>query len=173
MAARRGRIGWAMFLFFLVMPVIEVIVIIMVGRRIGGWQTLGLLVLWSVVGAWLVKRQWRTAWRGLRTALQTGKMPARELTDAALVLIGGALLFLPGFVTDVLGLLLVLPFTRPLARPLLQAAVARRVLAGSGVAMQATEPTYGSRPPHQQQDGRAEAGNAAGEEIIEGEIVDD
>lgn len=172
MAARRGRIGWAMFLFFLVMPVIEVIVIIMVGRRIGAWQTLGLLVLWSVVGAWLVKRQWRTAWRGLRTALQTGKMPARELTDAALVLIGGALLFLPGFVTDVLGLLLVLPFTRPLARPLLQAAVARRVLAGSGFAMQARETTYGSRPPHQQQDGRAPSGKA-GEEIIEGEIVDD
>ena len=51
--------------------------------------------------------------------------------------------------------------------------MARRVLAGSGFAVQTTETTYGSRPPHQQQDGRAAPGNAAGEEIIEGEIVDD
>lgn len=173
MAQRRGRgkIGWILFLMLLVIPVIEVIVIIQVGRTIGGWQTFGLLVLWSLIGAWLVKSQWRTAWRALRTALQTGRMPARELTDAALILIGGTLLLAPGFLTDIMGLFLILPFTRPLARPLLQAAVARRLLDGTmvGGTTVSTGPT-----------GTPGAGPMAGprrrpaqDDVIEGEIVDD
>lgn len=171
---RRGRIGWALFLLLLVIPVVEVIVIIMVGRTIGGWRTFGLLVLWSLVGAWLVKSQWRTAWRGLRGALQTGSMPAKELSDAALVLVGGTLLLAPGFLTDIVGLFLVLPFTRPVARPLLQAAVARRLLAGSRFA---APPGFGAGPTSSGSTGGsstgARPGPAAKDDVIEGEIVDD
>lgn len=166
----RGRIGWALFLLLLVVPILEVIVIIMVGRTIGGWQTFGLLVLWSFIGAVLVKSQWRTAWRALRTALQTGRMPARELTDTALVLVGGTLLLAPGFITDVAGLLLILPFTRPLTRPLLQAAVARRLLADGPFAAPFPAGPPSERPHHgPDRSGRGKASD----DVIEGEIVDD
>jgi UPF0716 protein FxsA len=65
-------------------------------------------------------------------ALQTGRMPSRELTDAALVLVGGTLLLTPGFLTDIAGFFFVLPFTRPVARRLMERAVAARLLRGWG-----------------------------------------
>lgn len=89
---------------------------------------MGLLVLESALGAWLVRREGSRAWAALRESLATGRMPSRELADAALVLVGGTLLLTPGFLTDVVGFFLILPVTRPLARSVLQAAVARRLL---------------------------------------------
>ncbi len=163
----RGRLGWLLFLLLLVVPIVEITVLIVVGKAIGGWQTFGLLLVWSLLGAWIVKREWRSAWRGLRTALQTGRMPTRELSDAALVLIGGTLLLTPGFVTDFFGLLLILPFTRPLFRGLLQAVIARRVITSSGFA-----------GPMGAMGGMAPMGGAArrprtSDDIVEGEIVDE
>jgi UPF0716 protein FxsA len=111
-------------------PILEVFVLIAVGRAIGGWQTLALLLVESLLGAWLVRREGARAWAALVTALRTGRMPSRELTDAALVLVGGTLLLTPGFVTDVAGFAFVLPFTRPLARGLLVHLVERRLLGG-------------------------------------------
>jgi UPF0716 protein FxsA len=113
-----------------VVPILEVAVLVAVGRAIGGWQALALLLVESCLGAWLVRREGARAWAALVTALQTGRMPSRELTDAALVLVGGTLLLTPGFVTDVVGFAFVLPFTRPLARGLLVHLVERRLLAG-------------------------------------------
>ena len=78
-------------------------------------------------GAWLLKHEGRRAWRALNDAIQTGRMPGRELADAGLVLVGGTLLLTPGFVTDVFGFFCVLPFSRPLARRILLAVLARRV----------------------------------------------
>ncbi|MGN0062971.1 MAG: FxsA family protein [Nocardioides sp.] len=121
---RRGGAPWVLLL--LVVPLLEIFVIAQVGSAIGVWWTLALLVVSGALGVWLVAREGRRAWRSLRTAVQQGLTPARELADGALVLIGGALLVFPGFVTDVLGLVLVLPFTRPLARGLLTAAIGRR-----------------------------------------------
>ena len=73
-------------------------------------------------GTWLIKREGGRAWAALRTALESGRMPARELADGALILVGGTLMLSPGFVTDAFGILLILPFTRPVARRLLTAA---------------------------------------------------
>jgi UPF0716 protein FxsA len=101
---------------FVVVPILEIYVIIQIGEVIGGWPTVALLLVESALGAWLIKREGRRAWNALRTAFQTGKMPGRELADAALVLVGGTLLLTPGFITDVFGFFFVLPFTRPLAR---------------------------------------------------------
>ncbi|MBC9957332.1 FxsA family protein [Yimella sp. cx-51] len=178
--ARRGGLGWPLFVLLLVMPILEIFVIILVGQRIGGWRTFGLLVITSLVGAWLVRREWRTAWRSLRSALQSGKMPARELTDAALVLIGGTMLLAPGFVSDVIGLIMILPFTRPLMRPLLQAAVARRLLAGPSFVTSTAQQTHprsvhGAQGPHGPQPGSTPPPrrSAASDDVIEGEIVDD
>lgn len=164
---RRRRFSWLLFLLLVVAPILEIAVIVLVGRSIGGWRTFGLLVLSSVIGAWLVKREWKVAWRALRSALETGRMPARELSDAALVLIGGTMMLAPGFISDVIGLFLILPFTRSLSRPLLQAAVARRLLANATfVGPDATRADWDSAS-------QVPRRSDAADEIIEGEIVDD
>lgn len=117
----------ALFLGFLLLPVVEIYVIIQVGEVIGAWPTVALLLAESLLGAWIVRREGRRAWRALRETFAGGALPDRELADAALVMIGGVLLLTPGFVTDVFGFLFVLPFTRPLVRRALSGYVARRV----------------------------------------------
>lgn len=112
---------------FVVVPLVEVVVLIRVGRVIGPWWTVGLLVLDGLLGAWLLRRQGAAAWQALVQALNSGRMPAAELADAALILIGGVLMLTPGFVTDLAGVFLILPLTRPLARRMLTAAVRRRL----------------------------------------------
>lgn len=121
------RRAWILIVVLLV-PIIEIAVVVRVGQEIGALLTIGLLLLITGLGVLLVKREGARAWRALREASSTGVLPATELTDAALILIGGTLLLTPGFVTDVLGLLFVLPFTRPLARSLVQTLVGRQVV---------------------------------------------
>lgn len=130
---RRPALAWFVFVALLVVPVLEIAVIVAVGRVIGGWQTLALLLVESALGAYLVKREGSRSWQGLRVALNTGQMPGRELADAALVLIGGTLLLSPGFVTDLIGFLFILPFTRPITRRWLQGIIERRLAQRSGI----------------------------------------
>ncbi|MCX6401087.1 MAG: FxsA family protein [Propionibacteriales bacterium] len=126
---RRGgrRAALLLFLAFVVMPILEIFVLIQVGQAIGPWWTILLLVLDSFIGAWLIKREGRRAWQALQARLQTGQMPARELADGVLVVLGGAFMLSPGFVTDALGILLILPFTRPLFRGLLTSYALNRI----------------------------------------------
>ncbi|MCK2219320.1 FxsA family protein [Actinomadura sp. ATCC 31491] len=107
-----------LFLAFLVVPVLEIWLLIQVGSVIGGPATVALLIADSLLGAWIVRREGRRAWRALQEALRAGRMPERELADGALVLVGGALLLTPGFFTDVFGFACLLPVTRPLMRRL-------------------------------------------------------
>lgn len=127
----RRRIPWGVLaLLFIVVPLAELYVLIQVGRVIGaGWTILALIAV-SVLGSYLIKREGARAWEALRVALQTYRMPARELADGALILIGGTLLLTPGFLSDVVGLFFILPFTRPLARRLLTEFVTRKFLGG-------------------------------------------
>ena len=85
---------------FIGVPLVEIFVLIQVGQVIGPWWTILLLVVDSIFGAWLIRREGGKAWRALTTALETGRMPARELADGALILVGGTLMLTPGFVTD-------------------------------------------------------------------------
>ena len=124
---RRAPWRWLLVVAFVAVPLVEIWAILQVGRVIGPWWTIALLVVDSVVGAWLVRREGGRAWRALRTALQGGRMPARELADGALILVGGTLMLTPGFVTDVVGILAILPVTRPVARRLLTRVVERRL----------------------------------------------
>jgi UPF0716 protein FxsA len=124
------RWGW-IGLAFLLTPIIEIYVIVQVGQAIGAWPTVALLLIESAIGVWLLRREGSRAWAELRLALNQARVPARELADAALVLIGGVLLITPGFVTDVVGFFCVLPVTRPLARRLLLAYTSRRVARGT------------------------------------------
>ena len=124
----RGGLPLALFLVLVVaVPIFEVWLLIQVGARIGVWPTVAILVAEAVLGGWLMRREGDRAWRALTAAFGTGKVPTGELADAALVLVGGLLLMLPGFATDIVGFLFLLPLTRPLARKLVAFFIARRI----------------------------------------------
>ena len=103
-------------IIFIVMPIVELAVLIQVGQAIGVLNTIGLLLLVSFVGAWLVKREGMGVWRRFRQQVETGHVPGKELADGVMILFAGALLMTPGFVTDVLGILLLLPPVRAFLR---------------------------------------------------------
>ena len=113
----------------------------------------------------IVRRQGVAAWRSLNSSLQAGRPPSRELADAAVLVLAGVLLILPGFVSDVLALLLLFPLTRPLARRPLERALARA--AANQVTLLGAFPG-GSRMP-----GAGPGGLFGGGEVVEGEIVED
>jgi len=101
---------------FVVVPIVELYVIVQVAGGIGVLQTLGLLVVVSIVGAWLVKAEGLGLIRRVQLKLASGEMPGKELVDGALILFAGALMLTPGFVTDTFGLVLLLPPTRAVVR---------------------------------------------------------
>ncbi|MFL5819707.1 MAG: FxsA family protein [Solirubrobacteraceae bacterium] len=111
---------------FVVVPLAELYVIIEVGRAIGAFPTIAILVVDSVVGSLLLRSQGRGAWRRLNEALAARRPPAREALDGTLIVFGGAFLITPGFVTDVAGLILLVPATRALVRRALVARLSRR-----------------------------------------------
>jgi UPF0716 protein FxsA len=117
-------------LIFIVLPVAEIYVIIKVGEAIGVWPTVGLLILDGFLGAALLRSQGRAAWRRFNEALAAGRVPAREVLDGAMVIFGGAFLITPGFITDVIGLLLLIPPSRAIFRGLVtRVAVGRAAFA--------------------------------------------
>jgi len=121
-----------MFLFllflFIVVPIVEIYVIIQVGQAIGALWTVALLVADSILGSILMRSQGRAVWRRFNEAIAAGRAPAREVGDGALVILGGALLLTPGFTTDILGALCLLPPTRAVIRRSLLRAVGRRLV---------------------------------------------
>lgn len=123
-----------LLLLLLLVPIAELYVIIQVGQAIGALPTIGLLILSSVLGAVLLRAQGRLVWRRFRGALSAGRAPAREVVDGALVVFGGMLLIVPGFISDVFGLLLLLPPSRVLVRKaLLSGARGRMVMTAAAV----------------------------------------
>lgn len=147
MARRRSGVVWLLVVLFVLAPLAEIYVLVQVGQVIGPWWTIGLLILASILGSWLIKHEGTRAWRSLRSALESGRMPARELADGALILIGGTLMLAPGFISDAFAVLLILPFTRPLFRRLLTAVVASRLLGAPNVGRTARRPGPGSDGP--------------------------
>ena len=106
-------------LLFIILPIVEIFVIVKVAGEIGGWNTLALLVATSIIGAFLVRHEGFIVWRRIQEQLNRGNMPGRELVDGALVLAGGIMMMVPGFITDAVGLLLLFPPTRAVARGVL------------------------------------------------------
>ena len=119
-----------LFLVFIAVPIVELAVILQVGQLIGVWPTIVVLIVVSVLGTWLVRREGMRAWNAFRAALAHSRLPTNEVVDGALVLFGGALLLTPGFVTDLLGLSLVFPPTRRLVNRAIRNRVARRLTRG-------------------------------------------
>ncbi len=116
-----------LFILFAVVPVIEVYLLIKVGSLIGAVPTVALLLAISMVGAWLVRHQGFEIMRRIQSELAQGRLPAAELLDGAMVLVGGVLLLTPGFFTDFLGLFFLIPFTRALIKQLVRFWLQRRL----------------------------------------------
>jgi UPF0716 protein FxsA len=170
-AAPRRWLLPALVAGFILVSVVEVWLLTLVGERIGLVPTLAILVAEALVGAWLLRREGSKAWRALIDAYGTGRMPTGQLADAALVLVGGIMLILPGFFTDLIGLVFLLPWTRPLARRAIGFLVARHA-ARSGLDLGGMRATY-----HQGTviTGETVDGPPASEpdpEVIRGEIED-
>jgi len=119
-------------LLFIAVPLAELAVLIQVGEAIGVWWTIALLVADSILGWWLMRHQGRTAWRRFNDAMRAGRVPAREVIDGALVIFGGALLLTPGFITDVLGFILLIPPSRAVVRAVLARRLTHRMVTAAG-----------------------------------------
>jgi len=117
-------------LLFVLVPIAELAILIQVGQAIGVWWTIAVLVADSVLGAVLMRTQGRTVWRRFNEAMQSGRVPAGEVLDGGVVILGGACLLTPGFITDLFGLLLLLPPTRAVVRRLLVRRFALRMVDG-------------------------------------------
>ena len=192
-AGRRRRAPWwILALLFVVVPIVEIYLLIQLGQVVGPWWTILILIADGILGSWLVKREGGRAWKGLQEALAARRMPANELADGALILVGGTLLLTPGFISDVVGLFCIVPLTRPIARRVLARVISRRLVAATaaaGAPGQSGPVTFGfgmrpgSRPPGAagpNGPGAPGAPGAPGQaarrpghgEVIQGEVVD-
>ena len=114
------------FLLILVVPIVEILFMIKVAGYIGGLATVLLILGTCVIGATIVRRIGARAWAELQQSAATGRLP-RDIVDKVIVLLGGVLLLVPGFITDVIGIVLLIPFTRRWTRRLVGSYVGRRV----------------------------------------------
>jgi UPF0716 protein FxsA len=125
---------FALIAIFVLVPLAELYVIFqVVGPALGAPLTIALLAADSLAGAWLMKSQGRAVWRRFNETMNAGRIPHREIVDGVLIIFGGAFLITPGFITDILGFLLLIPPTRALFRRSLQRRLERRTVgAASG-----------------------------------------
>lgn len=148
-----------LFLLLLAIPIVELYVIVQVAEGIGVLPAIVLLLVVSAAGAWLLKQQGIATWRRLQETLQAGRMPANEVADGALILLGGALLLTPGFVTDAVGLVFLMPPSRAAlkggARKLLgrwaerRFGAGRRIYSATVTRSQRDEQRPSPSPPHE------------------------
>jgi UPF0716 protein FxsA len=134
---------WLLIVLFIAVPLAELYVILQVAELLGGGVsgavlTIGLLALDSLLGSLLLRSQGRAVWRRFNQALAEGRMPHREVVDGVLVIAGGALLLTPGFLSDIAGVLMLLPPTRAIIRRLVVRRLGARI--ALGVAERATQP---------------------------------
>jgi UPF0716 protein FxsA len=112
---------------FIGVPFAEIYVLLQVGHTIGVFNTLALLVIISVVGAWLAKREGLGVIRRIQRSMEAGRVPGAELVDGFLILLAGALMLTPGFLTDIVAIFLLLPPVRAVVRRELRRRFARRI----------------------------------------------
>jgi UPF0716 protein FxsA len=133
-------------LIFIVVPIAEIYVIIQVGEAIGVLPTVILLLADAVLGSMLLRHQGRAAWIRFNRALAEGRLPHKEVFDGVLVIMGGALLLTPGFLTDIVGLVFLIPPTRAVVRAISGRFVRRRLALGGAWTIGGTRGRRGGRP---------------------------
>lgn len=151
----------ALVVVFIVVPLIEIAIIVQVGELVGAAWTIVALLLVSLVGAWLVRREGTRAWRRFRDALAGGRVPTDEVLEGALVLFGGALLLTPGFATDAVGLLLMVPPVRALVAGTLRRRLGARFVVG----------TIGGSPPQPGPGARLRSPSPRRDDVVDVEVV--
>jgi UPF0716 protein FxsA len=154
-------------ILFIVVPIAELYVIIQVGEAIGVLPTLALLLLDALLGSLLLRHQGRGAWRRFNAALAERRFPGKEVADGLLIVVGGTLLLAPGFLTDIVGVFLLIPPTRALARSVLRRFTVGRFTVVGMPGRGGTGPTKGT--PHYDYDATAEEvpvnGDGAGRQL--------
>ena len=119
----------ALLALFIVVPLAELYVILKVADDLLGWPlTIALLAADSLLGSWLLRSQGRAVWRRFNDAVRAGRVPHSEVIDGVLVIFGGAFLITPGFITDVIGLVLLIPPTRRVVRRIARRTIERRTV---------------------------------------------
>lgn len=151
------RLPFATRLAFVLLVVAEIAVIVLTAQWLGGWPVFWLIIATGLVGGWVVRREGIRAWSAVGEAVRTGRVPEHDMAASGLVVTGGFLLILPGFVTDLLGALLLVPATRPAVRRMASGLLPL----GPGGAGPATR---GQRPP-------PGGSTSGGGPVIEGEVV--
>lgn len=121
-----GPMVGVLVVLFLVVPLAELYVIIQVGQAFGALNTIALLIVVSIAGGWLVKREGVSVWRRFQRQVNAGSVPGKEIADGVMILFAGALLMSPGFLTDLLAIALLLPPVRAVIRGVLMKQAARR-----------------------------------------------
>lgn len=101
-----------LFLLFAIMPIIEIALLVKVGGIIGGWNTIAIVIITAFIGAYFVKREGLHTLQKAQMKMQQGEMPGQEMVDGIMLAVAGVLMVTPGFITDIFGILLVLPVTR-------------------------------------------------------------
>ena len=117
-----------LLLLFIITPILEMAILIELGKRIGTLQTIGIIVITGIIGASLARSQGLRVYRSMRESLYDGELPHNHLIEGLLILIGGALLITPGILTDAAGFILVLPWTRKLVREKLKKYFKRKIV---------------------------------------------
>lgn len=108
----RVRLFPTLLTLFIGLPLLDTVVLVLLGSKIGFWETVALVLISGVAGAALAKSQTRHVWSSIRRDLSEGRVPSQGLMDAAIILVAGGLLMAPGFLTDFLGLALLIPAVR-------------------------------------------------------------
>ncbi|WP_338451389.1 FxsA family protein [Niallia oryzisoli] len=108
-----------LILLFILIPAAEIGVLLLSGNVIGIWPTIALLIITGVLGSYLAKKQGMNTLRKVQEQLQYGRLPGDEILNGVCILIGGVMLLSPGFLSDVLGLILLLPPTRAVMKPII------------------------------------------------------
>ena len=154
-----------LFLLFILLPIAELWLIIEIGGSIGVGPTLALLIVDSLIGAALARSQSRAAWERFNVALAEGRIPAKEVFNGAMIILGGALLLTPGFITDIFGLILLIPPSRAVVRAFLARLAGRR----GAVAFRVAEFGYAKRPGRGPRPGQSYDYEGSASEVTEPE----
>lgn len=153
-----------LFLLFAILPIIEIAVLVNVGEQIGGWNTVGIVILTAFVGAYLVRQQGLATLQEAQLKMQRGELPGKQMAEGLLLIIAGVLLVTPGFITDGIGFLFSVPVTRKwFAVGLMKHLSARVVTSAQGPGFY-QHSSHTQRPHTQQPHASADA------DVIEGEF---
>ena len=151
-----------LFLLFAILPIIEIAILVQVGGIIGGWNTIAVVIITAFVGAYLVRREGLHTLQTAQQKMQQNTVPARELVEGMMLVVAGILLVTPGFITDILGFLFVLPPSRHYLAAQISKHMQMRVVTTAG--------TYTQTGPGRQEYGFRSRGND--DDVIEGEYDD-